>query len=104
DEELRAIPGQPPNMSRPPSGCAFQPRCPYRREGCDSIDPDLLEFAPGRARACHAPVAEVLARRITTQPDPDQHAAHPGAAPDSAIPRAAVAGAGAAGTPTEGQP
>jgi oligopeptide transport system ATP-binding protein len=104
DEELRAIPGQPPNMSRPPSGCAFQPRCAYRREGCDSIDPLLEDFAPGRARACHAPVAEVLARRITTLPDPDQPAAHPGAAPDSAIPRAAVAGAGAAGTPTEGQP
>ncbi|QBX34642.1 oligopeptide ABC transporter ATP-binding protein OppD [Paracoccus liaowanqingii] len=107
-DELRAIPGQPPNMSRPPPGCAFQPRCPYAREGCDSIDPPLEIFAPDRARACHAPVAEVLARRTTRHPDADQSAddtgAHPGTVADSAIPRGAVAGAGAAGTPTEGQP
>ncbi|WP_410216309.1 oligopeptide/dipeptide ABC transporter ATP-binding protein [Paracoccus sp. (in: a-proteobacteria)] len=105
DEELRAIPGQPPNMSRPPSGCAFQPRCPYAREVCARIDPPLETFVPGRARACHAPVAEVLARQMTRYRETEQAAAHPGALPDQVIPRGAVAGAGAAGTPstTEGQ-
>lgn len=105
DEELRAIPGQPPNMSNPPSGCAFQPRCPYRRDICATIDPPLEGFAPGRARACHALVAEVLARRTQAAPDADQPAAHPGEAAPEPIPRGAVAGAGAAGTPstTEGQ-
>ena len=28
-ERLTPIPGAPPNMLRPPSGCAFRPRCPY---------------------------------------------------------------------------
>ncbi|CAM3147832.1 oligopeptide/dipeptide ABC transporter ATP-binding protein [Paracoccus nototheniae] len=85
-DELRAIPGQPPNMSNPPPGCAFQPRCPYARTGCDSIDPPLTDFAPDRARACHAPVAEVLARQTTAPPTDqsadDQPAAHPGAVTD----------------------
>ena len=105
DEELRAIPGQPPNMSRPPSGCAFSPRCPYAREGCDTIDPPLEGFAPEQARACHAPVAEVIARQTRHVPDEDQPARNPGAGPGQAIPRGAVAGAGAAGTPStvEGQ-
>ncbi|MFC0200724.1 oligopeptide/dipeptide ABC transporter ATP-binding protein [Paracoccus rhizosphaerae] len=105
DEELRAIPGQPPNMSRPPSGCAFQPRCPYRRDVCATIDPPLEAFAPGRARACHAPVPEVLGRMTRAAPEPDQPAAHPNEAVPQPIPRGAVAGAGAAGTTstTEGQ-
>lgn len=100
DEELRAIPGQPPNMSRPPAGCAFEPRCPYRRPVCAEIDPPLEDFAPGRARACHAPLADVLARRITADlPEVDPIAA--GDIPEAeAIPRAAVAGAGVAGTPS----
>ena len=97
DEDLRAIPGQPPNMSRPPSGCAFEPRCPYRREGCASIDPALEVFAPGRARACHAPVAEVLARRMIDDPQPDLVAAGDTLPPDDHLPEGAVAGAGAAG-------
>ncbi|WP_022707625.1 MULTISPECIES: oligopeptide/dipeptide ABC transporter ATP-binding protein [Paracoccus] len=66
EDELRAIPGQPPNMSRPPKGCAFAPRCPYRRPDCDVVDPPLEGFAPDRMRACLAPVPEVLDRRIAT--------------------------------------
>ena len=97
DDELRAIPGQPPNMSRPPSGCAFEPRCPYRREGCDRIDPPLEEFEPGRARACHAPVAEVQARHMISDPQPDLVAAGDTLPPADHLPEGAVAGAGAAG-------
>ncbi|MFN4062045.1 MAG: oligopeptide/dipeptide ABC transporter ATP-binding protein [Paracoccus hibiscisoli] len=97
DEELRAIPGQPPNMSRPPSGCAFEPRCPYRREGCASIDPALETFASGRARACHAPVAEVAARHMRADPQPDLVAAGDALPADDTLPAGAVAGAGAAG-------
>lgn len=58
--ELAVIPGQPPDMSRPPEGCAFGPRCAYRRGDCDHRPP-LASFAPDRWRACFAPLAELRA-------------------------------------------
>ena len=64
-DELSAIPGSPPNMNNPPPGCAFAPRCTYRRAGCTDQDPALEDFAPGRARACFAPIEDVRARRET---------------------------------------
>ncbi|MQA93674.1 MAG: ATP-binding cassette domain-containing protein [Streptosporangiales bacterium] len=51
--ELAAIKGQPPNLLRVPSGCAFHPRCPYRREVCVTKEPPLFDVAPGRGSACH---------------------------------------------------
>ncbi|MGN7869235.1 oligopeptide/dipeptide ABC transporter ATP-binding protein [Paracoccus sp. 22332] len=60
DAELAVIPGQPPDMSRPPPGCAFQPRCAYRRDACDDRPP-LAPFAPDRWRACFAPLDELRA-------------------------------------------
>ncbi|MFV0385490.1 oligopeptide/dipeptide ABC transporter ATP-binding protein [Paracoccus sp. (in: a-proteobacteria)] len=66
-DELAAIPGSPPNMTRPPQGCAFEPRCPYRRAGCTTERPQLERFADTRARACFAPLPDVLARRTTEE-------------------------------------
>lgn len=34
-KELVTIPGEPPNLINPPSGCRFQPRCPYSTEICN---------------------------------------------------------------------
>ncbi len=45
--QLVAIPGQVSSPFAPPPGCAFAPRCPYRREACDARMP-LLESAGGR--------------------------------------------------------
>ncbi|MWL74577.1 ATP-binding cassette domain-containing protein, partial [Escherichia coli] len=50
-ESLLTIPGNPPNLLRLPKGCPFQPRCPHAMEICNSAPP-LVEFAPGRLRAC----------------------------------------------------
>jgi len=50
--ELRTIPGQPPNLQALPEGCSFRDRCPFAFERC-AERPELLEFAPGRAKACH---------------------------------------------------
>jgi peptide/nickel transport system ATP-binding protein len=47
-----ALPGEVPDPSRPPAGCRFHPRCPYRFEPCDTDDPPLLEIVPGRFAAC----------------------------------------------------
>ncbi len=54
-ERLTQIPGQPPSMLRPPSGCRFHPRCPYVMEICKTKDPELLptQRDPGHLQACH---------------------------------------------------
>ncbi|WP_433892213.1 ABC transporter ATP-binding protein [Streptomyces sp. CA-111067] len=54
DAELSPIPGMPPSLLNPPSGCAFHPRCDYPElvggDACYSARPDL---PPGRSAACH---------------------------------------------------
>jgi peptide/nickel transport system ATP-binding protein len=42
EERLRPIPGNPPSLINPPSGCAFHPRCAYRDDeklGCSTTVP-----------------------------------------------------------------
>jgi oligopeptide transport system ATP-binding protein len=51
--ELRAIPGQPPNLQRLPPGCAFNPRCEWRMARCLVEEPMLHEIGPARRKACH---------------------------------------------------
>ena len=60
DEALHAIPGDPPDMSRPIPGCPFTPRCPLAHAPCPAVRPPL-EAAPGAPlrRACHAPAEAV---------------------------------------------
>jgi len=51
DVPLAPIPGNPPDLLRPPQGCAFAPRCTYRSEACRE-QPPLTEAAPGHLAAC----------------------------------------------------
>jgi peptide/nickel transport system ATP-binding protein len=44
--ELVPIPGSPPSLINPPSGCHFHPRCPYAQPDHARIDPQL-ELVPG---------------------------------------------------------
>ncbi|WP_321364820.1 oligopeptide/dipeptide ABC transporter ATP-binding protein [uncultured Celeribacter sp.] len=60
-EALRAIPGNPPNMTGAPKGCPFAPRCALADERCRVETPALMKFAEGRARACFRPIEEVAA-------------------------------------------
>jgi peptide/nickel transport system ATP-binding protein len=59
-ERLTGIPGSPPDLANPPTGCRFSPRCPH----CTGEDPFLYarqtgerpvlrEIAPGHWVACH---------------------------------------------------
>ncbi len=41
--ELVAIPGSPPNMLSPPTGCKFHPRCPYVMDVCRTENPPYTE-------------------------------------------------------------
>ena len=40
-QRLLPIPGSPPNMLRPPSGCAFRPRCLFALDACAGDLPEL---------------------------------------------------------------
>jgi oligopeptide/dipeptide ABC transporter ATP-binding protein len=41
---LTPIPGSPPNMMNPPTGCAFWPRCSHATDACKVGLPDLVRF------------------------------------------------------------
>jgi peptide/nickel transport system ATP-binding protein len=46
--------GDLPSPARPPTGCRFHTRCPWRQaERCDTERPALREIAPGHRVACH---------------------------------------------------
>jgi oligopeptide/dipeptide ABC transporter ATP-binding protein len=45
-ERLVPIPGSPPNMLRPPSGCAFRVRCAHAAPVCAEGLPDLVQHGP----------------------------------------------------------
>jgi oligopeptide/dipeptide ABC transporter ATP-binding protein len=54
------IPGSPPNLLAPPSGCPFQPRCFLAQDECTRVLPELTERGPGRSAACILPAERVL--------------------------------------------
>lgn len=62
--ERVSIPGRPPALDKPPSGCRFHERCPLVREKCLTIDPEMIEIEPGHRAACHV-VTEELAHEPT---------------------------------------
>jgi peptide/nickel transport system ATP-binding protein len=48
-----SIPGAPPRLDRPITGCPFQPRCDRAFAPCPTIHPQLKTVAPGQEAACH---------------------------------------------------
>jgi peptide/nickel transport system ATP-binding protein len=50
---LRGIPGAPPSLLNPPSGCVFHPRCPKVMARCSVEVPMPQEARPNRSVACH---------------------------------------------------
>ena len=51
---MTGIPGSPPDLRQPPTGCSFHPRCPYVMDRCVTDTPPLLQLdgSRGRAAAC----------------------------------------------------
>jgi peptide/nickel transport system ATP-binding protein len=51
---LEQIPGQPPSLLNPPSGCAFHPRCEFVMDVCRRELPELrASTTPGHRFRCH---------------------------------------------------
>ncbi|MER5581264.1 ABC transporter ATP-binding protein [Streptomyces asoensis] len=56
DVPLNPIPGSPPSLLNPPTGCRFHPRCTFAEKvegGLCSREQPLLEITNGRGSACH---------------------------------------------------
>jgi peptide/nickel transport system ATP-binding protein len=59
-DRIAGIPGSPPDLAAPPSGCRFHPRCPHCRPEQQRLyarqtaeRPRLLEVGPQHLVACH---------------------------------------------------
>ncbi|MEX1046595.1 MAG: ABC transporter ATP-binding protein [Actinomycetota bacterium] len=50
---VASIPGVPPRLDRPITGCPFEPRCDSTFEPCKGVHPELLEVARSHEAACH---------------------------------------------------
>ncbi len=50
--KLEFIPGVPPDLSNPPPGCRFAPRCKFKFEPCDKEEPPVIEVEPGHYVSC----------------------------------------------------
>ena len=51
-KKRRTVPGEPPNLVAPPSGCRFHPRCPEKMDICEKEEPPVVEIKPGWKVAC----------------------------------------------------
>jgi oligopeptide/dipeptide ABC transporter ATP-binding protein len=54
-QDLVSIPGAPPDLSDPPSGCPFLDRCPFGSRACSQPLP-TEELDDGHVVRCHEPV------------------------------------------------
>ena len=57
--KLTAIPGVPPNLKNPPSGCRFAERCKYVQPECRTTAVQLKDAYGNRAYRCIIPEAEL---------------------------------------------
>jgi peptide/nickel transport system ATP-binding protein len=57
-ERLYSIPGVPPDLTSPPQGCRFAPRCRYATGRCREEEPRLSGESPEHRYACFYPVGE----------------------------------------------
>lgn len=53
--KLASIPGTPPNLKNPPSGCRFAERCKYAMPECRANPVELRDAGNGRAYRCIIP-------------------------------------------------
>ncbi|MFQ6128526.1 MAG: ABC transporter ATP-binding protein [Thermoplasmata archaeon] len=52
-KRLSSIPGSPPDLSEPPLGCRFHPRCKFAQEICRREEPSNFQVAENHWSLCH---------------------------------------------------
>ncbi len=53
-QKLVGIPGSPPDLVTPPTGCRFHPRCDVALAGrCQEVNPPLIQVGDRHYAACH---------------------------------------------------
>ena len=52
NDRLQSIPGSPPDMTNPPKGCPFAPRCPYAKNICGEALPEYYTVEEGHRSMC----------------------------------------------------
>ncbi len=57
--ERVSIPGRPPALDKPPTGCRFHERCPLVKDVCLTIDPEIVSIEPQHRVACHVVTEEL---------------------------------------------
>jgi len=55
-KELKTLPGEPPDLLDPPSGCRFHPRCPRVLDVCREERPPFRDYGGGHLAACWNPM------------------------------------------------
>jgi oligopeptide/dipeptide ABC transporter ATP-binding protein len=60
-EKLLTISGLPPDLTNPPPGCKFHPRCRFRVDRCLEEEPPLDEVDPGQRARCWVLMKNALA-------------------------------------------
>ncbi len=52
-KKLMSIPGSPPDLSNPPQGCTFHPRCKFAQDICREKDPETVRVENNHFSKCH---------------------------------------------------
>lgn len=96
DRALTGIPGKPPSLLEPPTGCRFQERCPFAFERCRE-EPPFREVAPGHFVSCWLPAGSRSAGESAAEGAGAAGTAAGGAGEGLGADETAAEGAGAAG-------
>jgi peptide/nickel transport system ATP-binding protein len=87
---LYNIPGQPPDLTAPPPGCRFAPRCRYARDQCIESEPYLTAAGDSHFFRCFYPVGAIGSAGSGAAPAVAEDAVAPSATTLSAAPLSAA--------------
>ena len=68
-EALSSIPGSPPDLIEPPTGCKFHPRCAFATDRCQVDVAPLVDYGADQWAACHEAEQVIVAAEATRKVD-----------------------------------